>query len=220
MEPCRDDVPPSICVFEKYWEDYDAWYAANREIAESEVMVVERSLRGAPRPIAEIGVGTGFFAYRLGMELGVDPAYNMLRVARSRGIEVVQGVGEHPPFRASSLGAAVIIVTLCFAPDPWGLVKEAVDTVRRGGRIISCIVPRDSPWGRRYLELARRGDPFYSVARFYTVGEVEEMYRQAGVKPRGCWSTLSYGPDDEPRLEKPWNTCRGGFVCIVGEKEV
>ena len=218
MRICRDNVPLTVCLFEERWEEYDLWYEHHREIAESEVMAVRASVQYAPRPVAEIGVGTGFFAYRLGMDLGLDPAYNMLKMARMRGVEVIQAVGEQPPLRRGSLGTAVIIVTLCFAPDPLGLVRGTAEALRPGGKVVSCIIPRDSSWGQRYLELARQGDPFYSVARFYTVEEVAEMYRTIGLEPTGCWSTISYTPDEPPRLEKPWRECKGGFVCIEGLK--
>jgi hypothetical protein len=59
-------------------------------------------------------------------------------------------------------------------------------------RVVTCIVPRDSPWGRRYRETAARGHPFYAKAKFYTVREMVEM---ASVAPSRVVATLSYGPD-------------------------
>jgi hypothetical protein len=47
--------------------------------------------------------------------------------------------------------------------------------MRVAERVVTCIVPRDSPWGRRYRETAARSHPFYAKARFYTVREVVEM---------------------------------------------
>jgi SAM-dependent methyltransferase len=219
MSLCREDLPPGICLFEEHWAEYDSWYQRNREIAESEVRAVAASLKGAPRPIVEVGVGTGFFAHRLGVDLGIDPAYNMLRVARQRRVESVQGVGEKPPLRRRSVGTALVIVTLCFAPDPRGLLRGVSEILRGGGRVSSCIIPRDSPWGQYYLELARQGDPFYSAARFYTVDEVREMYVETGISPGGCWSTISYTPHDKPRMEEPWPGCDGSFVCVLGSKK-
>ncbi len=212
-------LPPGISVFEEYWERYDSWYARHRFIAESEVRAVEASLKEAPRPVVEIGVGTGFFAHKLHVDLGVDPAFNMLKAAKAKGVQVIQGVGEKPPLRACSAGTVLIIVTLCFASDPRDLLRGAAGILRRGGRMVSCIVPRDSAWGEKYTRLAEQGDVFYSAARFYTVSEVDRMYREAGVKSMGCWSTLSYGPEDKPRLEEPLHRCSGGFVCMIGVKE-
>ena len=87
-------------VFDRFWRRYDEWYQRNRVIAELELSVVKQLIKR--KPVLEVGVGTGFFASKLGFEYGIDPSINMLRVARGRGIEVVQGVGEYLPFRDNS----------------------------------------------------------------------------------------------------------------------
>ncbi len=53
--------------------------------AENEVKPVKLMVSGAPRPILEVGVGTGYFAGRVGAEAGLDPSMKMLTVARMRG---------------------------------------------------------------------------------------------------------------------------------------
>ncbi|MEM4652417.1 MAG: methyltransferase type 11, partial [Pyrobaculum sp.] len=83
-------------------------------------------------------------------------------------------------------------------------------------RVAACIVPRDSPWGRRYREAAARGHPFYAKARFYTVREVVEM---AGVAPSRVVATLSHGPDAAEAVEEPREVSveeaeEMGFVCL------
>jgi Methyltransferase domain len=86
----------------------------------SEVACLRPLLDGLPRPRAEIGVGSGRFAAALGVEVGLDPAAAPLALGASRGVRVVQGVGERLPFRSGVFGAVLVIVTVCFADDPAG----------------------------------------------------------------------------------------------------
>jgi len=205
----------TVAVFDKYWGRYDEWYSRNRVIALNELRTVRSiGLRGLG---LEVGVGTGWFASRLGVGFGVDPSINMLRVAWRRGVEAVQAVGERLPFRSGVFDYVLLIVTLCFVDDPWRVVGESARVLKRGGRLVACIVPRDSPWGR-YYEARRETSPFYRVARFYTVGEVESMMTGAGLVVEGHYSTLHFNPGEEPRLEEPRPGASGGFVCIYALK--
>ena len=204
-------------VFDGLWRVYDGWYVRNAVTAENEVRAVSLALSGVPRPWAEVGVGTGFFAWRLGVEYGVDPAVNALALARERGVEVVAGVGEVLPFRDSVFGGVLLIVTLCFVDDPAAVMREAGRVLRSGGYVVACVVPRESAWGR-YYEGLRGVSPFYSVARFLTAREVEALAEGAGLEPVGWVSTLTYGPLDEPRPEKPFEGLGGGFSCLRARK--
>ncbi len=68
--------------------------------AENEVKLVRLMVNGAPRPILEVGVGTGYFAGRVGAEVGLDPSMKMLEIARMRGVGLlVRGVRESMPFK-------------------------------------------------------------------------------------------------------------------------
>ncbi|NOZ88447.1 MAG: class I SAM-dependent methyltransferase, partial [Crenarchaeota archaeon] len=161
-------------VFDELWSRYDSWYERNRILAENELEAVKAlGLQGRG---VEVGVGTGWFASRLGVEFGVDPSLGMLRLARLRGVEAVQGVGERLPLRSGSMDYVLLIVTLCFVDDPLAALREAARVARPGGAVAACIVPRDSSWGRFY-QARRSSSPFYRVARFYTVDEVEQMMR-------------------------------------------
>jgi ubiquinone/menaquinone biosynthesis C-methylase UbiE len=156
-------------------------------------------------------VGTGRFAAPLGLRAGVDPAREMLRLA-PRELDLVEGVGVMLPLRRRAFPCALLVVTLCFVQDPVAVLREAM---RVAERVAACIVPRDSPWGRRYREAAW-GHPFYAKARFYTVREVMEM---AGVAPSRVVATLSYGPDAAEAVEEPREVSveeaeEMGFVCL------
>lgn len=202
---------PVIDVFDRLWDRYDAWYKRHRVLAENELRAVQAlGLRGRG---LEVGVGTGWFASRLGAGYGVDPSPGMLRLAHRRGVEAVLGVGEKLPFRSNVFDYVLLVVTLCFVDEPVAVLAEAARVARPGGAVAACIVPRDSPWGRYYME-KRRVSPFYAAARFYTVEEVEAMMREAGLAVEAYSSVLRFPPHAEPRPEEPEPSPRGGFVCI------
>ena len=196
-------------VFKARALDYNAWYVKHPSLYKSELLAAARlDCRGG----VEVGVGTGRFAAPLGLRAGVDPAREMLRLA-PRELDLVEGVGEMLPLRRRAFPCALLVVTLCFVQDPAAVLREAM---RVAERVVTCIVPRESPWGRRYREAAARGHPFYTKARFYTVREVVEM---AGVAPSRLVATLSYGPDaaeavEEPREASVEEAEEMGFVCL------
>jgi ubiquinone/menaquinone biosynthesis C-methylase UbiE len=196
-------------VFKARALDYDAWYVKHPSLYKSELLAAARlDCRGG----VEVGVGTGRFAAPLGLRAGVDPAREMLKLA-PRELDLVEGVGEMLPLRSRAFPCALLVVTLCFVQDPAAVLRE---TMRVAERVVTCIVPRDSPWGRRYREAAARGHPFYAKARFYTVREVVEM---AGVAPSRVVATLSYGPEAAEAVEEPREASvdeaeEMGFVCL------
>jgi SAM-dependent methyltransferase len=187
--------------------------------AANEARLVREALRGAPRPCVEVGVGTGFFAARLGCEVGVDPSLGMLERARRRLALLLAGRGEALPLAPEAFGSALVSVTLCFADDPLLLLKEIARALKPGGVLAVCIVPRDTPWGRLYASKGRMGHPLYSAARFYTLEEARRLAEQAGFRVERVMATLSYPPWGRPRLEYPHPPQgREGFACLRAEK--
>ena len=107
-----------ISTFNKYAKGYDEWYHKKRGslIFESEVRAIE-----ALKPEGfgvEVGVGTGVFASRLGVSLGVDPALEMIKIAKKRGVNVIQGLVEFLPIRSECLDYVLLIFTICFLKNP------------------------------------------------------------------------------------------------------
>jgi len=210
----------TAALFDVYAQRYDSWYLEHRLLAESEAETVKAALGGeAPQPCLEVGVGSGFFASRVGCTYGVDPSPRMLSLALERGVEAALARGEALPVAPGSLSAVLVVVTICFADDPERLIAEAARALHSGGVMVACIVPRDTPWGRLYRSRARLGHPLYSAARFYTVDEVERMTEKAGLLTEYKVATLSYPPWGRHRLEKPHPPKgREGFVCIRARK--
>jgi len=204
----------SYKIFDEFYEKYDKWYEKNKIIAENELKVLRRL---KPQGLGlEVGVGTGYFASKLGIEIGVDPSINMLKIARKRNIEVVAAFGERLPFKNSIFDYIYLIVTLCFVSDPLKVIREIYRILKPKGKLITAFIPRDSIWGEYYAK--KKDSPFYKVAKFYTKGEVYGMLTRSGFIPKIRLSTLHFSPEEQPIIEEPKEDDKGGFLAILAEK--
>ena len=207
--------------FEDRYDRYDAWYEKfpGERLFKIELNCLKK-LVPAPGFSIEVGVGTGRFAEKLGVKYGLDPAFNPLKISRSRGISVVQGDGRQTPFRDNTFETLFLIVTICFADEPELLIKEAFRILKPGGRIILGLVPRNSDWGKYYLKLKSQGHFFYRYADFYTVSEINSMLEHSKFEPPLGLSTL-FGPppdgSDEEFIDEKLRE-DAGFVCISSRK--
>ncbi|MFN3420725.1 MAG: class I SAM-dependent methyltransferase, partial [Armatimonadota bacterium] len=195
-------------LFEQLAERYDAWYdgPVGRKAFLLEVECLRPLLKDLPKPWLEVGVGSGRFAHALSVDVGIDPALRPLQLARSREVVVVQGIGESLPFKDSSFGAVLIVVTLCFVDSPLSILKEAHRVLRDDGALVLGMVFADSPWGEFYKHKAEMGHPFYSAAHFLTRLQTQDLLTQAGFTIVDAFSTLRQPPSDEKLLpEKPTN---------------
>ncbi len=89
-------------TFEEYAQEYDDWFVRHEVVYRAELAAVEALLPTAGRGL-EIGVGTGRFAGPLGIKIGVEPAWAMAEIARTRGIQVIRGDAEALPVAARLL---------------------------------------------------------------------------------------------------------------------
>ncbi len=200
-------------VFDELAAKYDAWFdESGRHIFASEVEALNRVQALLPRPWLEIGVGSGRFAQALGIELGVDPSYNLIRMARARGVQVCLGWGEQGLFGEGAIGTVFLIVTLCFLSEPLDVLRAASDMLKPSGRLVLGLVLKDSPWGRYYRQQKAKGHPFYEHAVFYGIDDVEVMLRQVGLEMEDVVSTLFQKPGAVARVETP----RAGYFPDAG----
>lgn len=205
--------------FHEHVSRYEAWFERHAAAYTSELDAL-RAVMEAFQPCAgrglEIGVGTGRFAAPLGCREGVEPAVPMARVARSRGIAVVGGIGEALPFSSGVYDWGLMVTTICFLSDPLQGLREAWRVLRPGGAAVIGFVDRESALGKRY-EKHKEESPFYRVARFFSAGDVAELMVQAGFVDITSQQTL-FG--DGLNLDAPQppraGVGEGGFVAMAG----
>ena len=219
----RTKANPAAQVFEDLAERYDAWYdtGAGQVLFDLELAALRPLLAGTARPGLEVGVGSGRFAAALGIEVGLDAAEAPLHLAKARGVRVVCGVGDQLPFGDNTFAVVALVVTLCFAEDPGGVLAEVGRVLRPGGRLVVGLVPLDSAWGHSYEDKGRAGHPFYRHARFQALAEHRRMLTTAGFRLVDARSTLLQAPGDEPVAEPVRSdaVAGAGFVAIAARRE-
>ena len=198
-------------VFDRSYKRYDAWYDRHAYAYHSEIKALEKMLPASGRGL-EVGVGTGRFAAALNISVGIDPSYPMLEIARQRGVNARWGYGEDLPFLAASFDYAALIISFCFLRDPLKVLMEIRRVLRDNGSVVIAIIDKDSSLGRLYR---RKKSPFYRVARFFSVAEVQELMQQAGFRHFEYCQTLFDQPGRLSAVQSPRKGYgQGGFVVI------
>ena len=137
-----------VRIYDKNWQDYDDWYDTHKAIYQSEIKALEKVMSSGRG--LEIGVGTGRFASPFSVQFGLDPSFNMLKLAKKRNIKVIQGFGEDLPFKNESFHFISIVYTIWLVDDPFRFLKEAVRTLKKKGTLVLGIRDRNSRWGKFY----------------------------------------------------------------------
>lgn len=204
-------------IFDRYHNKYDAWYDKNKFPYLSELEAIKKVLPKRGKGL-EIGVGTGRFAAPLGIAFGIDPARNMLNVAKQRGVDVRLGSGECLPFRNSTFDYVAIIITLCFVKDPQKVLTEARRVLKRHGKIIIGIIDKDSFLGKFYQ---KKKSVFYKGAKFFSVKEVIDLLGIVGFSKFYYYQTVFKLLDKIDSTEKPQKGFgKGGFIVISAKKSL
>lgn len=207
--------------FDNLAAQYDSWYEEEGSLPYSiEVQALKQASSGVPRPWLEIGVGSGRFAQALDVDAGVDPSSGLLKIARSRGIEVLQGRGEQLMVQSESFGTVFIVLTLCFVESPIDTLREARRVLVPGGKLVLGMVLKESPWGALYMQKKEQHHPIYKYATFYGFGEVVRLIVHAGFLPERIVSTLFQKPGDVHTYEEPREGYfhEAGFAVLVAAR--
>ncbi|MDH5806586.1 MAG: class I SAM-dependent methyltransferase [Candidatus Methanomethylicaceae archaeon] len=204
-------------VFNEFAEEYDKWYEQNREVFESECKLISSlELEGFG---IEIGVGTGIFAPFSKISIGIDPAINMLKIAKRRKIEVIRAVGEALPFRDEIFDFVIMITTLPFLRSTEMTLEEIRRILRSKGRVVIVDIPKNSKWGESYEEKKAKGHRFYKYVNFYNFEEILELLKKKSFKIEKIKATLRQPPGEVKFVENPEDEFKGhGFVGIKAMK--
>jgi len=210
-------IKNSAELFDRNWENYEEWFEIHKIIYSSELKALKKVV---PEGLGlEIGVGSGRFAQPLGAKIGIDPSGNMLKLAKERGIQVIQGAGENLPFKDNTFDLVLIVVTLCFVENPVNVLSEARRVLKRGGRLIVGEINKDSQLGRFY-EAKKEKSEFYKIATFYSGNEIIGMFDEVGIRNLESYQTLLQPLAFSEMQEEPVTEFdKGGFIVFVGVKE-
>lgn len=204
-------------AYDRHADLYDDWFSRNRFAYGSELQAVRLLLPRAGTGV-EIGVGTGRFAGKLGIPLGVEPSRSMGKIARGRGISVVGGRAEALPFRSGLFDYALMVTVLCFFDDAEGSLLETHRVLKPSGSLVVAFIDRGSPLGKMYDD--RKSETvYYRDATLYSAGEVAELLKRVRFKTLVFRQTIFRDPgsmeEADPVREGYGEGC---FVVVKADK--
>lgn len=210
-------IREKVSYYDKNWKEYDDWHDTHQAIYQSEIKALEKivpSGRGL-----EIGVGTGRFATAFSVPFGLDPSFNMLKLAKQRNIRVVQGFGENLPFKNESFNFILIVFTIEFVDDPHLFLKEASRTLKKKGAFILGMFDRNSRWGKFY-EKQMAQSKAYSTFRSRAPKEILEIFENIDIEFKEVFQTLFHPPPDIKKTEEPRRGFGQGGVVVIKAKKI
>ena len=171
---------PKTEPFEKYTDRYENWFERNRYVYQSEINAIREILPDFENGV-EIGIGSGRFAKPLGIKFGIEPSNEMRKIARIKGIKVVDSVAENLPFKDCSFDLALMVTTLCFLDDEVKAFVEIYRILKQGSYFVNGFVDKNSRVGRIYQKNKQKS-VFYRAASFFNTEEVVELLKKTGFK--------------------------------------
>jgi len=208
---------PKTGPFERFPQAYEAWFDRHPNLYEAEIEAIKSILPPYEKGI-EIGIGSGRFALPLGIMTGVEPSAKMAEIARSKGIEVIEGVAEELPVEDESFDFALMVTTICFVDDPLLSLQEIRRILKPEGYVIIGFVDRDSALGQQY-EKNREESRFYREARFYSADEVAGLLKKAGFSGIVSAQTLFGETLEQMETSVKKGSGEGAFVAVRARKE-
>jgi hydroxymethylpyrimidine/phosphomethylpyrimidine kinase len=224
--------PLDVAAFEEKAEDFDAWFAKNEAVFESEFLAEKRFFEN-PGTAVSIGVGSGLFASRLGIEFGVEPSQDMARLAERRGIKVKAGTAENVPFEDETFETVLLGTVLSYVQARNQAVKEAFRILRPGGHVVVSFVAREGSYTMLYdlAYLTGRHDPeraprhpypvkFIKGANWISTSEVTNLLKEAGFVDLRYVQTLTRHPKyTNDSIEEPVEGYeKGDYIVVQGRK--
>lgn len=88
----------SIKIFNQFANRYDSWFDDHSAVFQSELEALKKVIPKSGEGL-EVGVGSGRFSAALGIKTGIELSVKLCNLARSRGINVDEGVAESLPFQ-------------------------------------------------------------------------------------------------------------------------
>ncbi len=208
---------PQVASFDQHVEKYDRWFDEHSVLFESEIKALDKVAPHCEYAL-EVGVGTGRFASECGIDWGIDPSENMLRMAEQRGTNVLISSAEKIPFLSNTFGYVLMVTVDCFLDDLAEAYKEVHRVLKPEGVLVIGMIDKNSWLGKKY-EQKKQNDPFYKDAEFHSPEELTGKLELVGFGNFEFWQTLITASEDFPEDPRP-GYGEGGFVVIKAVKQV
>lgn len=228
--------------FDEYAEKYDSWFLKNRNVLESEVLLLKYFLKDAGK-VTSVGCGSGLFEHLLrtkhniDIHYGVEPSEGMASIAEKRGMEVKIGVAEKLPYDDDQFDTVLFNGTPSYIKNLSKAFDEAFRVVKSDGRIVVADVPAESSygllyrlacefesWDDQYLKKIAPAHPypieFAGAANWRTTEEKIELLKKTGFVDLEYAQTLTCHPKySDDNVEQPIGGYdRGDYVAIRARK--
>ena len=206
-------IKKKVKIFDETCQEYDDWHESHPAIYQSQVKALKKIVPSGQG--LEIGVGTGRSASPLSVQFGLDPSFNMLKLAKQRNIKVVQGFGEDLPFKNVTFNFILIVYTIELADDALRFLKEAAKILKKRGVLILGIANRESAWGKFYEQEAAKG--FW---HWYSIEEILCYFKKIRLELQAAFHTHFHAPPDIKEIEEPKKGFgQGGLVVFKAVKQ-
>ena len=224
--------PLKISIFEESAEDFDKWFSKNKIVFESEFLAEKHFLSNSKNSVS-IGVGSGLFASRLGIEYGVEPSKEMVKLAKKRGIKVKIGTAEKVPFEGENFDTVLLSTILSYVDDPQKAVCEAYRILKHNGKVVVSFLAREGSYAMMYDLAYLRGkhDPetapkypypvkFIKDTHWHSTKEVSNLLKKAGFVDLKYVQTFTKHPKyTNDKIEEPIEGYqKGDYIVIQGRK--
>jgi len=203
--------------FDANAQRYDDWFEDNTAIYRSELDTILDHLPANGRRI-EIGAGTGRFAVPAGIRLGVEPSRNMAAIAKARGIDMIQGVGESLPLRDAIFDHVLMVTVLCFVNNVRSVLSETERILRPGGQLTVGIIDRNSPRTIEHVSKKKDGSSLRGAALLST-GELVDALEDGDFDILKIDQTILQPVDEVRSPQKARKGSGSGMFVVITSKK-
>lgn len=213
------NIMNNITVFNESAEEYDRWFDVNKAVYESEILALKKFIPKDGLGL-EVGVGTGRFSVPFDIQVGVEPAKAMSKIAQKRGIKVYESLAEDLPFEDNSFDFVLMVTIICFLQNPLKALKEAKRVLKSEGHIIIGMIDKNSFLGKIYLSKKKKSR-FYRHAKFYSPNQVFNWLEKLNYTDFETCQTIFKNPEDITAIEPVKDGFGdGGFTVITAQKKL